>query len=91
MLSADNPIAATFDDLDSVIQAFNKSAIFSLDKIVSYLLYPLFQGSQESIETLNITLPYCVYPVPEATDSTIAGGVCIEYPGELMAQLTGFF
>src|SRR5439155_16508293 len=69
-----NTVAASFDDLNLIIQTFHKPTCLTMNKVIQYLLHPLLQCRQKCIETPKSTLldtidprmdfPLCSTPLP---------------------------
>jgi len=55
MLLVENAIAASFQHLELVVEAFNEAAVLAKHEIIVDLFPPVFQGVQEVIEAIQFT------------------------------------
>ena len=65
VLEVENAITTTLEDFDLVVEAFDKTAVLSLNKIVGNLLPPGIQQLQEGIKAMQAALLDLLDPVPE--------------------------
>ena len=56
MFEVENAIATPLEDFDLVVEAFHKTAILSLDKVVRNFLPPAIEQFQEIIETIQAAI-----------------------------------
>ena len=56
MLEVKNAIAPAFENLDLVVETFNKATAITIDKEIRDFLQPFFQGLDEIVKAGQITL-----------------------------------
>lgn len=62
MVDIQDPIATPFDDLDLVIESFDKSTCLSVQKVIGYFIKPLCSCFDKGIEATYCTSLYLFYP-----------------------------
>ena len=86
-----NPVTSSFQHLDFMIKAFDKTAGLSVGEVVGDLLEPIIKGRQEAIETLQSAQPHFFLPLTQGLRTFLFGLSGLEDGGQVFAQLMSLF
>ena len=76
MFTVEQAIAAPFQHLELVVEAFHKAAVLALHEIIGDLFPPVFQGVQEVIEAFQSTALYPFDPTADLLLSSDLASDC---------------
>src|SRR5512141_592653 len=91
VLEVENTIATAFEDFDLVIEAFDKTTVFSQDEVVSDLLPPGGQQLQEIVKTRQATFLDVLDPTLDFGLGLFLGEGHVKNSRELFPQHIGLF
>ena len=73
MFEIENTVATPLEDLDLVVEAFDKAAILALDEVVGDFFPPRIEQFQEIIKTIQTAFLNFLYPTPNSGLSLFLG------------------
>lgn len=89
MLQVEQAIATPFEQLEFVVQAFDKAAVVTADEIVDDFLPPSAQGVEELIEAVQPTLGDAFAPGSDFGFGRSLGEVSVKNVSQLLLQIVG--
>src|SRR6266702_7867052 len=84
-------VTATLEDLELVVQPFDKATSLQIDKIIGDGIPVTVQGLEKAIKTGQLTLANGCFPGPQGTFGIILEGRLFKNGGELFAEVISLF
>src|SRR5512139_2943603 len=91
VLEVENAITTTLEDFNLVVEAFDKTAVLSPNKIVGDFLPPGVQQLQEGIKTVQAAVFDLLDPVPELRLGLFLGQAHLKDSRETFSKRIGLF
>ena len=86
-----DPITASFENFDFVVEALDKTAGLTVDEIVRDLIHPVFQGRQETVKATEPAPADTFHPTFDRRRPGFLRVIGLEDRRQLLAQVVGSF